>query len=52
MTMQENLKDFMKLIEEAQRICFSHPECNEECIFFTGHRDLSYCIFESPPIDW
>lgn len=53
MTIQENLKDFIKLIEEAQTICSSYPECNEECLFYNDNNDsLSVCIFETPPIDW
>ena len=53
MTIQENLKDFIKLIEEAQKICSSYLECNEECLFYNNNNDSSnLCIFETPPIDW
>ena len=53
MTMQENLNDFMKLIEQAKTICSSYLECNEECLFYNNNNDSSsLCIFENPPIDW
>ena len=51
MTMQENLKDFIKLIEEAKKICSSHYECNEKCLFYNDDV-FNTCIFETPPIDW
>ena len=51
MITQENLKDFIKLIEEAKEICSSHYVCNEKCLFYND--DVSNtCIFETPPIDW
>lgn len=52
MTMQENLKDFIKLIEEAKKICSSHYECNEKCLFYNDGDVFNSCIFETPPIDW
>lgn len=51
MTVMENLKDFIKLIEKAKKICESQPYCSEECLFYND--DIpNTCIFENPPIDW
>lgn len=52
MTTQENLKDFIKLIEEAKEICSSHYECNEKCLFYDDEDVSNTCIFETPPIEW
>ena len=51
MTMKENLNDFIKLIEEAKKICESQRFCDEKCLFYND--DISNpCIFENPPIEW